>query len=295
MLSASDVKRIPILALDRKRKITKKTPVASKSVIACGCLTLFQQASLAWALIQLSNDVELNPGLVPAEMCYSCSRSIAIKHRAIPCSNCSQRLHIKCAGLSAKDFLKWKYGTTTIDNTWECSKFLWSQLPLDWSFDSMNCGATDNVTIGNPDVNKLAGELNDTQERSDDSAISENVQPESLRKNTNKELLMYHLNINSIQNKSEDFLQLLIKKIGAHVFVAGYPDAQFSIPGYALYRNDREKGGGGIMVLVSSFLTNKRLKLSKNYETLEPIALEVKTDLGNMIVLGIYRPPRAMC
>ena len=49
------------------------------------------------------------------------------------------------------------------------------------------------------------------------------------------------------------------------------------------------------MVLVSSFLTNKRLKLSKNYETLEPIALEVKTDLGNMVVLGIYRPPRAMC
>ena len=61
----------------------------------------------------------------------------------------------------------------------------------------MDCGATDNVTIGNPDVNKLAGELNDTQERSDDSAISENVQLESLRKNTNKEILMYHLNINS--------------------------------------------------------------------------------------------------
>lgn len=69
MLSASDVMRIPFLALDRKRKITKKTPVASKSVIAFSCLTLFQQASLAWALIQLSNDVELNPGPVLAEMC----------------------------------------------------------------------------------------------------------------------------------------------------------------------------------------------------------------------------------
>ena len=53
-------------------------------------------------------------------------------------------------------------------------------------------------------LNKLDGELNDTQERSDDSAISENVQLESLRKNTNKEILMYHLNINSIQNKFEE-------------------------------------------------------------------------------------------
>ena len=48
-------------------------------------------------------------------------------------------------------------------------------------------------------------------------------------------------------------------------------------------------------VLVSCFVTNKRLKLSKNYKTLEPIALEVKKDLGNMAVLGIYRPPRTMC
>ena len=49
------------------------------------------------------------------------------------------------------------------------------------------------------------------------------------------------------------------------------------------------------MFLVSCFVTNKRLKLRKNYKTLEPIPLEVKTDLGNMAVLGIYRPPRTMC
>ena len=49
------------------------------------------------------------------------------------------------------------------------------------------------------------------------------------------------------------------------------------------------------MVLVSSSLTKKRLIPSKHYKTLELIALEVKTDTGNMIILGIYRPPRAMC
>ena len=49
------------------------------------------------------------------------------------------------------------------------------------------------------------------------------------------------------------------------------------------------------MALVSSSLTKKRLKPIKHYKTLELIALEVKTDAGNMVILGIYRPLRAMC
>ena len=58
---------------------------------------------------------------------------------------------------------------------------------------------------------------------------------------------MGHLNINSIQNKFEE-LTATIKTIGAHVMFisetkidSSYPNAQFSIPGYSLYRNDRKK------------------------------------------------------
>ncbi|KAL9977291.1 hypothetical protein ACROYT_G014680 [Oculina patagonica] len=124
---------------------------------------------------------------------------------------------------------------------------------------------------------------------------------ESQRKYASKDILMCHLNINSIQNQFEE-LAATIKKIGAHIaFIsetkieASYPDAQFSIPGYALYQNDRKKGGGGIMALVSPSLTKKRLKPGKHYKTLKLLALEVKTDAGNIIILGIYRPPRALC
>ena len=38
---------------------------------------------------------------------------------------------------------------------------------------------------------------------------------------------------------------------------SSYPNAQFSIPGYSLYRNDRKKGGGGVTALASSLLTKK--------------------------------------
>ena len=38
---------------------------------------------------------------------------------------------------------------------------------------------------------------------------------------------------------------------------SSYPNAQLSISGYSLYRNDRKKGGGGVTALASSLLTKK--------------------------------------
>ena len=71
--------------------------------------------------------------------------------------------------------------------------------------------------------------------------------------------------------------------------------AQFSIPGYSLYRKNRKKGGGGIMALISSSLVNKRIKIDRTLKTLEMIALEIKTGTNNMVIIGIYRPPKALC
>ena len=71
--------------------------------------------------------------------------------------------------------------------------------------------------------------------------ISDNAKLESLRTHFNKDLLIGHLNINSIQNKFEE-LTATSKTIGAHVMFisetkidSSYPNAQFSIPGYSLY------------------------------------------------------------
>lgn len=135
----------------------------------------------------------------------------------------------------------------------------------------------------------------------DEEIISENAQLELLRRYHSKDLLIAHLNINSVQNKFEE-LSGIIKTIRAHImFVsetkidASYPNAQFTIPGYSLYRNDRKKGGGGIMALISTSLIKTRLTLDKNFKTLETIAFQVKTETGNMVIIGIYRPPRALC
>ena len=131
--------------------------------------------------------------------------------------------------------------------------------------------------------------------------ISDNDQLELFRKHHNKNFLITHLNINSIQNKFEELTEV-IKKITAHImFVsetkidASYPNAQFKVPNYSLYRNDRKKGGGGIMALISQSLVRTQLKPDKTFTTLETIAFEIKTDMNNMVIVGIYRPPRALC
>ena len=58
---------------------------------------------------------------------------------------------------------------------------------------------------------------------------------------------------------------------------------------------NRTKGGGGVIALASSSLISKRLKLDKSLKTLEYIALQIETETTKMIVIGIYRPPRALC
>ena len=49
------------------------------------------------------------------------------------------------------------------------------------------------------------------------------------------------------------------------------------------------------MAFISSYLTKKKLKPSKHYKTLKLIALEIKTVASNMVINGIYRPPKPMC
>ena len=106
--------------------------------------------------------------------------------------------------------------------------------------------------------------------------------------------MVYHLNINSIQNKFEELIDM-IKTLKAHIILISetnidstYPNEQFSLPGYSLYRNDRKKGGGGILALISTAIACRRLKPDRYYQCLEPIVLDVKIGRINMIIIDLY-------
>ena len=93
----------------------------------------------------------------------------------------------------------------------------------------------------------------------------------------------------------------MIRRLKAHIIFIGetkidstYPNSQFNIPGYSLFRNDRKKGGGGILAFVSAVIPCKRLKFDRIYKCIEAIALEITISRKEMIMIGMYRPPRAL-
>ena len=64
-------------------------------------------------IIILSGDVARNPGPVN-NPCSVCSKPVAKTHRAVKCYDCKLRCHIKCGGISVKNF---NHG---IDHQWTC-------------------------------------------------------------------------------------------------------------------------------------------------------------------------------
>ena len=82
-------------------------------------------------------------------------------------------------------------------------------------------------------------------------------------------MLICHQNINSIQNKIEDLKELNKSLRAQIIFVSEtkidstYPDEQFKMEGYKMFREDRKKGGGGIMAYVTDQVTSKKLKTPK--------------------------------
>ena len=55
-----------------------------------------------------------------------------------------------------------------------------------------------------------------------------------------------------------------------------YPDSQFKLQGYDMFRKDRAKEGGGLLVYISRTIPSRKLTLPTTYKTLEAIAVDVK-------------------
>ena len=64
------------------------------------------------------------------------------------------------------------------------------------------------------------------------------------------------------------------------------------IPGYKIYRRDREhKRGGGVAVLVSNSLNSREIEYKTDTTTLESCIIEIKGATRPVIVCSLYRPP----
>ena len=82
------------------------------------------------------------------------------------------------------------------------------------------------------------------------------------KKKDSRNILVAHLNINSLQNKIEKLKEVNGLLRAQLLFLTEtkidntYPDEQFVIDEYRLYQKDRTKGGGGVMAYISLDLTS---------------------------------------
>ena len=239
-------------------------------------------ASFNLTRLALCGDKNPNPGpdtsVTSKSKCKTCERTIARNHRTVRCQECQLPYHLKCSGLNMKNYRQMQ---SNMGYSWICDLCLLATLPADLSFSS--------------DFSESV-----VENRRNDVILCKSV-PEVVkrRKKDSREILVMHLNVNSLQNKIEE-VRMLVEQFKAHVVFLGetkidgtYPNSQFAIKNYYLYRNDRVKGGGGLMAYFSSVLPSKRLKQPKVFETIEVLPIQSKFGGKDVIVMGIYRSPKA--
>ena len=129
---------------------------------------------------------------------------------------------------------------SNMDSSWICNLCLLATFPVDLSFSS--------------DLSE-----SDTSGRHNDLLLCKPVPEIVQRKKKLQRNSGDAFNVNSLQNKIEE-VKMLIEQFKAQVVFleetkidGSYPDNQFAISNYHIYRNDRVKGGG-LMVSFSKYM-----------------------------------------
>ena len=247
--------------------------------------------------IVLSGDIQLNPGPTgkrdPKYPCKECSKGVRANQNAILCAGCNVWSHASCLGLTNLTF---KHYLDNPENDWVCRL---CSLPFNTTLgaDYLHQNSFEALNLSN--LHEINIEANSSEYPND---VSNPPETEStivdVRQINPSEAFIMHLNINSLQNKFEK-LKTLNQALQAHILVisetkidSSYPNSQFALSGYHMYRKDRVKGGGGIITYVSSSVPSRKLTLAKSYKTLEAIAIEVRIGRRYIVCLAVYRPSK---
>ena len=103
------------------------------------------------------------------------------------------------------------------------------------------------------------------------------------------------LNINSVRNKCE-YLKPIISPIFDIFLVSetklddSFPNNQFSLNWYKMFRRDRNGSGGGLCICVKETIAAKQLILHLDIDN-EAIFLEINLCSRTWLIVGLCKPP----
>ena len=109
-------------------------------------------------------------------------------------------------------------------------------------------------------------------------------------------LIIGTLNINSVGNKFSNLHQTVLSKTDILLLSEtkiddSFPYSQFFTEGFKMYRKDRTKTGGGLLLYVNENLPSKIINSYKFKEISEIVLLEFSVSNKKWLLLGNYRPP----
>ncbi|XP_068697070.1 uncharacterized protein [Montipora foliosa] len=232
--------------------------------------------------LRLSGDVETNPGPAMNDkstkpQCCSCSKTLKKNQNGVRCLGCSSTFHIKCSAMSRKELINYRrHGSP-----WYCFFCCMPQFTDSFFEDSFGC-----LDLSAEDCFDMKDYI---------EWYSENIN--SYYKCNIK---FGHLNINSVHNKMDEVRDMLIRNMFDILFIAEtkidstYSDDLFRQSGYRIIRQDRKKGGGGLMAFVREDLkAYRRRKLEP--DQVESICLDViDSRKSRFIICACYRSEK-MC
>jgi hypothetical protein len=148
-------------------------------------------------------------------------------------------------------------------------------------------------------------EDNDTDRNSSivhtESVSNDTIIFDDIRHDNPRDFIAAYLNINSVRHKIIHIREALkrtpvdILGIAETKIDHSFPDSQFMIDGYRLFRHDRDDKGGGLMVYIRSDIPCRRIT---DYEanSVELLVLEVlpKHDKRQTkwVFINAYKPPK---
>jgi len=124
-------------------------------------------------------------------------------------------------------------------------------------------------------------------------AVAEDIQ--KLRTNHRKQCIIADLNVNSLPNKFEEIKEWLAQKAFDILSIQEtkidwtFPNSQFHVEGFKLFRRDRVKGGGGIAVLISDNIIATTRKVACTH--LEALLFDLRIGQRQFAPLSAYKPP----
>ena len=137
------------------------------------------------------------------------------------------------------------------------------------------------------------------ESKSDNHDNNENISFPFLKKIQSehpKNLIFRQLNVNSIRNKFESVHEIIQNTFD--IFLAcetktdsSFPNQQFCIPEYRIFRKDRNARGGRLLFYVNQDLNCKVLNKYPTRQDLDILVLELKLSKTNWLVIGTYKPP----